>query len=260
MKKNIYISNNGICDIITANAKSAAEHFGFELKSVDEKAMLKAVTNNHADLALVSPLVYGMCMNKADLRIIPEQCLSFVGFNGNSSILFRQGESNLSKVGASNVDDYLTVIAKILFSERYDIEPQFLEYSGSATEIPKELSAILRIGDFPDISSLDLSEDWFDSFEIPLPIAFWVGRNEEIIPEFYDFIKSAATDDLPLEYPVHEKIDENTDQYVRSGSVITKWNEEVRSALDQTLQMFYLRTYFKDIPAVKLVGDENFLV
>ncbi|MBS3999043.1 MAG: hypothetical protein KGZ71_01030 [Desulfobulbaceae bacterium] len=260
MKKKIYISNNDICDIITANAKSASEHFDFELKLVDEKNMLKAITSNHADLALVSPLVYGMCMNKADLRIIPEKCLAFVGFNGKSSILFRQGEKNLSKVGALHINDYLSVIAKILFSERYDIEPQFVEYSGSSTEIPQELSAILRIGDFPDKSSLDLSEDWFDSFEFPLPIAFWVGRNEEIIPEFIDFIKSSAADELPTEYPVHEHIDENTGQYVRSGSVITKWNDEVRSALDQTLQMLYLRTYFTDIPAVKLVGDENFLV
>lgn len=260
MKKKIYIPNVNVSDIIIANSQVAAQQCSFELIAVDEKTMLKSIINNMADLALVNPLIYGRCMTKADLRIIPSHCLAFVGYNGKTSILFKQEAKDMHQVGAVNVDDYLTIIAKLLFSERYDIEPEFVPFSGNFSEIPSNISAIVSIGDSVSENSLDMSEDWLDTFEIPLPIAFWVGRNEEIIPEFYDFIKLSAADDLPKEFPVHEAIDEGTDQFVRSGSVITMWNDEVRSALDQTLQMLYLRTFFTDIPAVKVVGDEDFLI
>lgn len=254
MKKKIFITNSIYIEPIVANLANKCKDLDFELFDVSEAEMLKVLRTNKYDLALINPLLYGMSMNYADLRILPETCIAHVGYTGVLEINFSYGSRVLDTVMSDNPNGYEATIAKILLSERYDLEPNFVLNDENDFDTAK-----LLIGDQNPDNSLDLSEDWYDTYEIPLPLAFWCGKNEEIIPEFKQLIKESAQNDLNAEFAVKEKVTDEIGKFVRGGSIITRWNDDVKLSLEQTLQILYLRGYFPNIPAVKLLGDNEFL-
>jgi len=254
MKNKIFILDTLIIEPIVANLVSSCKEFNFELYRIDESEMFNVLKANRYDLALINPLLYGKSMGFADLRILPETCIAHVGFTGMLSLRFAFNSPDLSVVNVQSPNSFVAAAAKILLSERYDLEPDFVKSDVSSSD-----AANLIIGGQSPENSLDLSEDWYDTFEIPLPLAFWCGKNEEILPEYIQLVNDSKNENLSKEFAVHENIDENTGNYVRSGSIITHWSDEIKSAVEQTLQMLYLRGYFNDIPAVKLPNDDNFL-
>ncbi len=254
MKKKIFIIDSIYAKPIVVNLADKCKQYDFELFRTDEAEMFNVLRTNKYDLALINPLLYSKSMNFTDLRIFPETCIAHVGFTGMLSIRFARNCHDLTLITTDNPDSYVATIAKVLLSERYDLEPNFVVQDENNLN-----SAKILIGEQNPDNSLDLSEDWYDTFEIPLPMTFWCGKNEEIVPGFKQLINESPQEDLKSEFTVIEKDNEKTVTYARGGSIITRWNDDVKSSLEQTLQMLYLRGYFPDIPAVKILGDNELL-
>ncbi len=99
---------------------------------------------------------------------------------------------------------------------------------------------------------MDVSEDWFETFDIPLPIGFWVVRNEEEPANVMEFTKKFALDDLPEEIEIKPHAGHNQYDIDRQGFILTRWNDESKSALEQTLEFLYYHRLLPELPAVKI--------
>ncbi|MDT3739375.1 MAG: hypothetical protein RO257_07730 [Candidatus Kapabacteria bacterium] len=252
MIQKIYIPKNFAVPEIIGNIENVCHELSFELVKADEKLCIEHMLLNKGSLALLSPLGYGLGVGRADFRIIPTYSASLVGYTGKASLYFKEGMSSLKSIATDYPDDFIINIGKILLSERYDIESPLVGIKGSLPEMLAQHSAALRYGVDEDYHSMDVSEDWFETFDIPLPIGFWVVRNEEEPANVMEFTKKFALDDLPEEIEIKPHAGHNQYDIDRQGFILTRWNDESKSALEQTLEFLYYHRLLPELPAVKI--------
>jgi hypothetical protein len=254
MIKRIYVPNNFPVPEILGNIEFVCKERGYELIKVEEKICREHFLLNRGSLALLSPIGYGMGLKSADFRIIPTNTAGLVGFGGKASLYFKSGLSTLDKIGCNHPDDFMMVIGNILLSERYEIHSELEKAQGSVGDILKGYSAAMAYGIDENFSSMDISEDWFETFEIPLPLGFWVVRNEEEPEDVIELTRAFAMDDLPEEIEVEYHHSSHNDNNEREGRIITHWNGDIATALEQTLELLYYHKILQEIPAVKIYG------
>lgn len=247
MKKRIYVSANFPFPEILGNIESVCHERGFELIKTDEKTCREHLLLNRASLALLSPLGYGLGVKSADYRIIPTYTAGLVSYTGKASLYFNSGLTTLDKIGSNNPEDFMMIIGQILLSERYEIDAVTEFAKGSTEELLKKYSSVMAYGSSENTNSMDISEDWFESFEIPLILGFWVARNEEEPEDVVELTKLFAVDDLPEEIEIFAENE-------REGKILTKWNSEIKLSLEQTLELLYYHKLLPEIPAVKIYG------
>jgi len=81
-----------------------------------------------------------------------------------------------------------------------------------------------------------------------------VVRNEEEPADVVELTKSFAIDDLPEEIDCGYNDESNQDHLQREGRVLTKWNDDIKNAFEQTLELLYYHHLLPEIPAVKIYG------
>ena len=104
--------------------------------------------------------------------------------------------------------------------------------------------------DIIESASLDVTEEWFDAFEMPLPIAFWVCRASGQTENLTEIIRALPDKNYKGNLQNIENIGSEGDV------LITQWNEDVENSLEQVLQFLYFHQFFSDVPAVKVLGRE----
>jgi predicted solute-binding protein len=251
------IADNPIFDCLVSNATAAGgADFNTDILRIDESQCHSALIDNKADIAFLSPLGYGLGATQADFRIIPGRCMAASGYTGLASIVFRGGLHTIRKCGMAFENEFSSVIAKLLLAEKFGIQPQFDCFDAPLQEILLTHEAAVIRGVAPnDYYSLDVSEEWFDSYEVPLPLGFWVCRHDCNIDSIAAITESLADSDLPAE----EVITENNpvgDNYPRSGKIHYRWNDEIEATLVQTIHLLYYRLLLSDIAAIKILGRD----
>ena len=254
MIKRIYVPSNFPVPEILGNIEIVCKERGYELIKAEEKLCREHFLLNRGSLALLSPTGYGMGLKSADFRIIPTYTAGLVGFGAKASLYFNSGLSTIDKIGCNYPDDFMMVIGNILLSERYEIHSELEKAQGSVSVLLEKYSTAMAYGNDENISSMDISEDWFETFEIPLLLGFWVVRNEEEPEDVIELTKAFAMDDLPEEVEVDYRHASHNDNDEREGRIITRWNEDISTALEQTLELLYYHKILPEIPAVKIYG------
>lgn len=254
MKNRIYIPSNFTFPQIFANAKSICEEHNIDLLEVEEKICREHTLLNRSILSLLSPLGYGLGVRKADFRIIPTKVVAYVGYSGDYSLYFKKGLKSIDKIGVRNPDDYITHISKILLSERYDIEADFVKTNLDLPEALEEYEAVLSRERNRDFHSLDICEDWFDTFEIPLIFATWVTRNEEEPEDIIELTRKFADKNLIDEIAISTNSGLGEEHHNREGQILTKWDDDIQNAYEQTLELLYYHRLITEIPAIKIYG------
>jgi hypothetical protein len=252
MIQRIYVPTNFVVPEIIGNISEECKNRGYELIRIDEKTLSEHMLLNRGALALMSPYSYGLGVKQADYRIIPTYAASLVSYTGKASLYFNSGLSTIEKVGTGFPEDFIMRISKIILSERYELDVKLEKSKDILKDILLNYPAAIQYGREEDIFSMDISEDWFESFEIPLPVGFWVTRNEEEPEDVISFTNSFALDELPEEIPVKLYEKSGNDEILREGSILTRWNSDIKSALEQTLELLYYHRLLPEIPAVKI--------
>lgn len=258
MKIKIAVPNNDFYKPILANASQVCKDANVELIVTSEEQCQELMLNNLVNVALLSPYGYGLGVRKADYRIIPSVYLASENYTGLAAIHFKKGLDTLSK-GASNFpNQYLSRIAKIMLAERYDLVLDFKEQKGSIEELLSSNDCCVAYGKTSSLDgALDVSEEWFMSYEAQMPLAIWVCRNEEDPENIENFVKLFIDDETVssnFEEIIHDESDENIE--VRAGKLIFKFNEESEDALENTMQLLYYHNLFSEIPAIKILGRD----
>jgi hypothetical protein len=244
----IAIPQNSIYNSILKNVDEVCKSNNIGLMKVTPERAGDLFRKRLVDVALLSPLDYFRGVGKGDYRIIPGPCLAVKGYSGLLSLNFRP---NLRTITNSSVDfdnEYLLSITRILLAERYDMAIEFVKDNADLDSALQKYDASLLLN-HPSIGSIDITEDWFLSYDIPLPLAYWVGINEEFDSEVINLIKLFA--DTENENQALQIINSDTDDE-RIGKYLFQWNDTHKEALERTADLFYYHTLVSEIADINV--------
>lgn len=253
MKYKMAIPNDEIYSKIFKNIDKVAKETNIQIFKVSEKECQRLMLENKVDAAFLTPLGYGIGYRHADYRIVPGPILASTAFTQIASIFFNPGLKEIKTVAVEN-RDFLNIIGQLILSEKLDSKLELIEETGIREELLKKFDAVLvRGGAGENDTALDLSEEWYMSYELPLPLGMWVVRNEEEPKNIENLIKLIADVDLQPDNfkEIYEGIEE------RKGSLLYQFSEEFTESLDHTLQLLYFYQLLDDVAGLKIYGQKS---
>ena len=242
----IIVSNNSLLKSLYANIlgnKNYQVSILSELKCIDE------INANNFDFALISPLIYSAISKKNDERIIKNSVLVLEDFSGEFTLNITPNKNKLSTIFFEEPNEFLIVATKLLLSVRYGIEPQLAKKSDDA-DIILTNNSNKNNEKIKNFIKMDLSEDWFDTFEVPLVLGFWIASKEKINTKTVEQISSfSAQNILETEQIKSDCASEN--DFERVGFKYWSWNDSFSKALEKTFDLLYYRNFATHIADVK---------
>lgn len=221
-----------------------------QIFSVEETKCPEMLRNSLVDAALLSPLGYSNSMERVDYRIIPSRMLAVEGYSGFASIFFKKGLKTIRNYICPKPEDFLMIIGKILLAERYNLIPSEIIKSGDLVDLLCKAEAVIDWLPSSGVdSALDICEEWEDTFQMPLPLAFWVTRAEEAPDTLISLLNNISKTDLP------DSVDIFDYKGVREGKFIQIWNDGIKIALEEVFHVLYYHQYIQDIPEIKIFGN-----
>ena len=231
-------------------------HKELSLITVPENDVHALLFSHEVDAALITPLGYSKGLKKHDLRIIPNSAMTAIGYTGIGSMFFKAGLDDIRTIGSNAPNDFLMVIASILIKEKYGIDKKTVHSRKEIQEIISEFDmSFLWIKSSLNQQALDITEEWYDSYEIPLPLAFWSCRFEEYPVDILSVVQSISSV-VKEEDRIYEFSDNDNKYFPREGKILWKWNDDVESSLEQVLHLLYFHQLANEIAAVKILGRD----
>lgn len=256
----IAVPDNPIFDVFVKNFREEVGEYSFRLIRATDDICAEMLLNNHAEIAFVTPLGYGMAVTKVDYRIIPAYCLIADGFTGIGSVYFNPSLKSITLIGTTNKKSYMTLAGELVLSEKFDLEPQVEEKrSGTIDDMLTVSDAVITWTDEDyRMASLDISEEWKDSFGFPMCLGFWVCRPDELPDDIQEILISFSggiSEQFVTDAEhIHEQ-DTNADlelQGARVGSIRSIWNDDSEALISQTIELLYYHQKVSAISAIKL--------
>jgi len=253
----IAVPNNPNFENLYGNTHFINNTKDLQLYKVREEDTHKLLLEKKVDAALLSPIGYGYGYKDSDFRIIPETACSAVEYTGLASIFFQHGLKNITKVASDSPNDFMIKMGGLLLAEKFDLAIELLTAKGDKAEILKKYDAAVlwQQSDSTD-NALDISDEWFDAFEMPLPLLAWVTHEGQTPDKLVQYIRNMAIPDLEKEEKKIETIDKQVDFDLRKGHIFWTWTDEVEKAFEQILQYLFFHQFFQHIPAVKVLGRD----
>ncbi len=225
------------------------------------------IVEGRADIVLTSPLEYARSLGVLDLAMAPGIGISTEGFAGLVTLVFNKGLVDLHTMSVKGRDAYEAAIARVILSEKHDIEPTIVQAAPDASleDMLAVADMALLVGDDAVFGSaggrplLDLTDEWGDVNETPLPYRLFWGGIDKVPQEALDDL-IAARDEAVLMLP---------DLALRSGSPGGEafyqryLRGEIRyslgapdlSALDACYRYLFYYGLITDIPALRHLPD-----
>ncbi len=259
----IAVPDNQFFQPILQNCEQVALENNLKIIRASEEKCAELLLDNRADIALISPLAYGAAVGQVDYRIIPATAVSAEGFTSIASVFFSPFLQTINTVVAPNPNDFITLAGRLVLTEKFDIHTTMMSASGSLDELLAKADAAI-VWNNPTLppSSLDITEEWVDAFDNPLPIAFWACRPEELPGNITEIIRSFAAEGLPATQIIHDhdcdspESHSNSHGEFREGAIFWQWSDKTEDWLDQTLDALFYHSYIPAIPAVKIFGRD----
>lgn len=258
MKLKIAAPINPLFNPLLENEIKAHELFDFELFRLEETKCIDLFMANRLDCALLSPLGYGMGVVKGDFRIIPNPCLSTLGYTSIASLYFRKGLKNVTSCASPTPDDFMMIIGRLLFGELFGWDFEIEKIKGNSDELLEKCeSAMVWESNLRNSPALDISEEWNMAYLLPLPLGLWVCRSELEYNDIEALLKSLSSANLPERVTIIDRDKDTAGAEPRNGSLLFNYTDDVANGLVESIQLLYLRGLLPEIPAVKLYGDDQ---
>jgi len=248
-------SNNYLADLTKNYNFISAE---IDLVRIGENEnIIDLLNNNEVDLALIDPLTYSSISGEYEFAIVPTKCLVAAGYTGIASIYFAKYLREIESIAFDAQNKYFALLTSIILKEKYSFETQITELTETSIKDLKNFDAIISTNQFEGYNnSLDFTEEWFDTFEFPLPIAFWVA------PEHYDY--DTITKITELLYDINKTENEITDvqkdtgsSYEQEGMIINQFSDEIIKYLEEIIQLFFQLGLIENMKDIRILGSED---
>ncbi len=217
------------------------------------------------DAALLSPIDYAR--NSAEYCIVPNICVSSSTGNRTALLHFREG---LRKINTIAADIGLTselVLAKIILSEKYETNPQFIPMLPDIPAMLAKADAALLVGGPSLFASLDtectvdLVEEWADLTDLPYVHALWLAHRTALTPSKLYVLKRSFEEgqhhlsDIALSAAKEEQSSPEDCGVYLSSFNFTLDEEAVESLSEFYRYAFYYRL-LGEIPEIKFYPPE----
>ncbi|MCX6155108.1 MAG: hypothetical protein NT007_13225 [Candidatus Kapabacteria bacterium] len=262
MKIKIALPNSKLYEPFYSRFDELKLEFPIEIYILPEARISELMLANRLDCALMTPWSYGQGVINADYRIIPGPALSSYSYTQIGTLFFNRNLKDIKSLATINPDDFLSKIAALILAETYGQYPAIIKVKGSPDELVKLADCAFSYENgAPDDVTLDISEEWYMSYEYPLPLAFWVIRNEEPPEEIVQIVHQLFRKDQPKEVEIIEEELVADDVEPRVGKLKWYFDDEFKEALETTLEFLFLQQLIPELAAVKVLGeyDESLL-
>ena len=150
-------------------------------------------------VGFLSPIDFAK--DSSNLFIVPDLGLWSNGGSGAITVHFRSGTHDIETLAVDPAFATEAILAKIIFSEEFDANPQIVPVSGSVEQMLAHADAALLVGDAalresayrPD--ALDLTESWVQMTELPFLHGFWCAREEDLSQEVVEALRGGKRSD-----------------------------------------------------------------
>jgi predicted solute-binding protein len=244
----------------------ALEMRGWETIPADRPGDL--LLAGEADVVLTPALDYARCLGLVDYALVEGFGIFTAGFAGLIEILFNKHLVSFQSLAVKDAAAAETIVAKVLLSEKHDIVPKLIQVGRGASlqEMLAAADSALLAGDDAifeksgNPSLLDVSDEWEDTTETPLPYMLAWGRVQEVPQGALDDLL-AARDQAVLLLPDHVARHSSAEQanvfyqrYLRGNIRYSMENGDIR-ALDAFFRYAFYHGAIADIPAIKFLPD-----
>jgi len=233
---------------LLAHAKDVCAERGWELVYAPIEQCGAMLFTHAVDAALVSPMGYGRGVTKVDYRIVAGPALMLYEFTNVAGITFAPSAVALRTADSRTPSEFLVTLGMLVLSEKLDVVLSMQ----SAGDVPADCS--INLWSAGAGFAMDVSEEWFDLTDAPLPAAIWTCRVEADLDAISAAV--AAMADGTTELPVSEMAVPGAEHVPREGRIGFRWTDESEEALAAVLDMLYFHQLFPEIPAVKLLGRD----
>ncbi len=210
------------------------------LINIEQDEIVKKLSNGLIEAALVDPITYSKLKKNNDVRIIPCSVLFLEDYTNTLGLNITSESSELNKLSLPFKSDYLYQISKLLLAERYQI---------TIMDVPSMGGSEIVVNN--ELATLDISEDWYESFKLKLPLLFWVVK--------FDDGKVLVEDYVNLFNSISLTQDEvfSTDDQTRQGRIIRRWDNECEESLDETLELLFYHNLVDELFCSKLYSNDE---
>lgn len=254
MSVRLAVSNENFFKSLIANKDVAIKNYNLEILEMDEKSCYNSLINNRVDSALITPLGFAKCLERGNFSLVSGPFLASEGFTSIASIFYNKNQRTLKTCGTANPDNFLSILAKIILLEKYSLDINFIKDNSKKDELLKKYDmALLLEGSFQNDISQDLSEEWFDCYEMPLILGLWAVRSEEFPQNIKEIVNFLIDKNLNYETEVEEKTSKTSRVEKSKGKLIWNWNEDFRKILENTFEILYYHQFIYDIHDIEVI-------
>ncbi len=221
-----------------------------------------------ADCALTPALEYGRAIGVVDYALVPGLAITTRGFAGLLKLVFNKGLVGFSSIAVKDPNAADALVARMILVEKHDIEPTMVRVPADATveEMLAVADCALLSGDDAIFhaagytSLLDLTDEWGDAVETPLPYMIAWGRVGTLAPAVLIQLVEAREEavltfpDLAAQHPEPRGVNEFYQHYLRGEISYTLDAEEI-AALDTFFRYAFYYSAVADVPAIKFLPD-----
>jgi hypothetical protein len=255
----IAVPNNPVYDVFVEHFTEQVGSHRFRLLRTTDDQCAELLLNNRVEIAFITPLGYGSAVTRVDYRIVPLYAFMSHGFTGLGSVYFNPSLKSIYTIGTQNKNSFMTCAGQLILSEKFDIDPIVQEQSQGTVDtlLASNDAAIAWTNEDHREASLDISEEWKDSFGLPLCMGFWACRPDELPENIADILKGFCGSSkrqlfTDAEHIPHDDEDIDLELESRVGALSYEWNDESESIISTTLEILYYRQKVAAISAVKL--------
>ncbi|MBS1561898.1 MAG: hypothetical protein JSS89_09855 [Bacteroidetes bacterium] len=257
MSMKLAVPTNPLYTPLVANAQRVCDDRGWTLIRASEDECASLMLRNMVDAALLTPYGYGVAVSKVDYRIVPAPMMMAHDYTNIAGVWFREHCHDVRTIASSAPRDFMMMIGSIVLSEKFEIVADLQHTSLPFAEAITSIDALVEWARDTVAPTLDITEEWSDLVETPLPLAFWVTRmDNEDIDAVQDAFVSMADASASQEREITEVVPTEGDHFPREGRISFRWSDDVEEALFATLQILFFHQHFPELPAVKILGRD----
>lgn len=253
-------------EFATEPVAEALRRRGWETIALEHSEELLA--RFEADIVFTSPIEFARSLGVVDFALVPGVSITTRGFAGMLRLVFNKGLVSFESIAVKDPGSAEALIALMILAEKHDIVPRVVAVPVDAT-VDAMLAAAdcaLLVGDDAifntgaNRSLLDLTDEWEDVVESPLPYMIAWGRIGAVPQAAIDEL-AAARDEAVLTLADHaarsvQPAEANAfyQNYLR-GAISYTLNDAETAALDAFFRYAFYYSAISDIPAIKLLPD-----
>lgn len=224
----------------------------------------ESIMTGTAEIALTTPIEYAQHLGAIDYALVPGVAIMTTGFAGLLRVAFKKGLVSIDTLAVKKPMSSEALVARVVLSEKYDLEPRLVAMPERATleEMIASADAALLIGDDAVFemkgvrSILDLTDEWEDVTEMPLPYMVAWGRVDHIPEIALEELRQARDEavltlaDYAAQHPLPNEANAFYQHYLL-GDIRYTLEEPDIVALDTFYRYAFYRLAVTDIPALK---------